>query len=110
LELRHKTVSDILEICVDQHSDLWSCQNMQPPLQKDVNYVAGAWPSVVFFKACFSWQSVFGLLGELHRILPLARFYEVIYKLYLRGWRNVSFFVTLKSRVEVIVTCRVLLN
>ena len=47
LKFRHKTVSDIVEICVDQHSDLWSCQNMQPPLQKDVNYVAGAWPRVV---------------------------------------------------------------
>jgi len=83
---------------------------MQLPLQKDGNYVAGAWPSVVFSKHDFSWQSVVGLFDELRRILPLARFYEVIYKLYLRGWRNVSFFVTLKSRVEVIVTCHVLLN
>jgi len=83
---------------------------MQPPLQEDVNYGASAWSSVVFFKACFSWQSVFGLFDQLRRIWPLARSNEVIYKLYLRGWRNVSFFVTLKSRVEVIVTCRVLLN
>jgi len=63
-----------------------------------------------FFKACFSWQSVLGLFEEIRRILSLARFYEVIYKLNLRGWGNVSFFVTLKSRVEVIVTCRGLLN
>jgi len=67
---------------------------MQLPLQKDANYVVGAWP-------CVGDLSVLGLFDELCRILPLARFYEVIYKFYLRDRMNVSF-ATLKSRVKVL--------
>jgi len=54
-------------------------------LEENVN-VAGAWPNVVDL-------SVFGLFDDLCRISHLARFYVIYF--YLRGWRNVSFFVTL---------------